>query len=287
MDAELQKRLSRLQRGELSAGDVSRIFLGLREYSFGRKVFKEVADFIAHPQEKDQGPAYEVVRDLVANFRYKIKTLKKDVPYDIPREEFAEAMNATFRLGAREIAARKMGIRVEKADSIWGRVRRNMGEVRKGQLQWLRKPARQDAAFLHEVASLLLPKAAFTDKDLFVQFCEVIERNKLAEPDTAMAAFAGCADFIALFAIAHMQATRIRLANGEYIQLTLIPGDQLNVWARIPVTHNEKTLFAMASVFSTSLTQADHAEAGTFEGWDQDKPPPVEIGPNGKLRLIQ
>ncbi len=53
--AKAQKLINKIQSGQFDENDIDNLFMRLREYSQGFLVFREIADFIAHPKERNQG----------------------------------------------------------------------------------------------------------------------------------------------------------------------------------------------------------------------------------------
>ncbi len=64
IDAELQRRVERLARGEKRTDDLDRLYLAMRDRAHGRASVREIGDFVAHRGERDKGPVTSRVRDI-------------------------------------------------------------------------------------------------------------------------------------------------------------------------------------------------------------------------------
>ncbi len=68
-DQNLKARLERLISGVREIDDVSKLYFGKRQASYGRASFRELADFAAHPDLRNRGPVTDRIRDMRATFK--------------------------------------------------------------------------------------------------------------------------------------------------------------------------------------------------------------------------
>ena len=52
---KIQTVINKILSGNFNEIDIDNLFIKLREYSFGFPLFKEVADFVVHNNERDKG----------------------------------------------------------------------------------------------------------------------------------------------------------------------------------------------------------------------------------------
>lgn len=64
-----QKAVYRIESGDFDEHTIDSLFSALRQYSFGKKVFSELADFIAHPDVRDKG----LVKDSLEAFYLRLR----------------------------------------------------------------------------------------------------------------------------------------------------------------------------------------------------------------------
>ncbi len=68
-DKNLKARLQRLMSGDFQIDDIARLHAGKRSKSFGRTSFKEIADFVAHPDNRSRGPVTDRIHDMRTTFK--------------------------------------------------------------------------------------------------------------------------------------------------------------------------------------------------------------------------
>ena len=67
---KVQQLVARIQRGEFDANDVDNLLLKLRPYAGEKRVFREIADFVAHSDARDRGMAQQSIVGFVDSMRY-------------------------------------------------------------------------------------------------------------------------------------------------------------------------------------------------------------------------
>ncbi|MGY1949451.1 hypothetical protein [Pseudomonas pergaminensis] len=79
--AKAQKVVDKIQAGNFDENDVDTLFIKLRPYSNDYKVFREVADFVAHPDARNRGlvnealEAFHLSMKFYINYKYQEKKL--------------------------------------------------------------------------------------------------------------------------------------------------------------------------------------------------------------------
>ena len=68
--AKLNQIIARIQKGRFDANDVDGLLIKLRPYARSNKVFREIADFVAHHDARDKGMAIKSITSFVDSIRY-------------------------------------------------------------------------------------------------------------------------------------------------------------------------------------------------------------------------
>lgn len=255
----------------------------LRDRSFGQRVFRELADFIAHPQEKDRGPTFEVVRDLVTSVRWMTENLKASESRNVARADFCDALNAAYRLGAGHVAARKLGVSIGTVESSLGRICKKVGDIRDNRVIWHKPPTHREVEVTRELSGLLSVNPAFTCESLAKAFFTVLSKNKLIDENSVEELY-NLREYLALFAVVHMHASWIKLQTGEKFQIYLSRSEQISVW--IDITHGYSESIITVPVFTSTLALSEYFIIEDDINWQEVKSMPLEIGPDRRLRLV-
>ncbi|HDU8584939.1 TPA: hypothetical protein RG682_000381 [Vibrio alginolyticus] len=78
-----QKLVTKLEAGDFDENDVDNLFMRLRAYSHGNKVFREVADFVAHNDERNRGITNESLEAFYLSFKFFEEYTSSKKPLDI------------------------------------------------------------------------------------------------------------------------------------------------------------------------------------------------------------
>lgn len=81
--AKAQKLLLKLESGNFDENDIDNIFIRLRAYSHGNRIFREVADFVAHNNERNQGVSAESLEAFYLSFKYFLEYVSPKKSLDI------------------------------------------------------------------------------------------------------------------------------------------------------------------------------------------------------------
>lgn len=80
---KVQKIVEKIESGYFDENDVDNLFIKLRAYSTGFHLFKEVADFVAHNDQRDRGLACNSLRTIYLSVKFFVEYNSKDKMVDI------------------------------------------------------------------------------------------------------------------------------------------------------------------------------------------------------------
>lgn len=81
--AKAQKLVLKLESGDFDENDIDNIFMRLRAYSHGKRIFREIADFVAHNDERNQGVSAESLEAFYLSFKYFLEYVSPKKSLDI------------------------------------------------------------------------------------------------------------------------------------------------------------------------------------------------------------
>ena len=67
---KVQKIVDKIQSGNFDENDIDNIFMKLRAYSANFNVFREIADFVAHNDERDRGLVNQALEHMYLSIRF-------------------------------------------------------------------------------------------------------------------------------------------------------------------------------------------------------------------------
>jgi len=106
-DEALKARVSRLIAGDLRVDDITGLYIGKRSSSYGRMSFRELADFIAHPDLRNRGPVADRIRDMQTTFRPLFDSTLKDKKPSL--DDLIARCESNFRMANDEQISRLSG----------------------------------------------------------------------------------------------------------------------------------------------------------------------------------
>jgi hypothetical protein len=80
---KLNQTIGRIQSGQFDSNDVDNLLMKLRPYAGTKKVFLEVAHFVAHPDARDRGIAQQSMTAFADAMRYFIEYVSEKRPLDV------------------------------------------------------------------------------------------------------------------------------------------------------------------------------------------------------------
>jgi hypothetical protein len=284
----LRPRIERFLYGDFAVDDLNRIFLFLRERSYGRQTVHEIGNFVAHFGERDRG----VATDLAANFfkllRFMVPLMNKTDPRTNKINLDPNVLVASFKTIDMEYIRQQIKLKPRVArkvfDSLMKKAKSVVGTHNRVELD-----ARESDLYRLLVSSFTV-RAAFDDALLNKEFGECLEKNRLLLTDE-MDALKKKSNLVTLFALHCMHQSTLKLDDGSIANLDLHyhnQGQLLTIRASSPCpTPTTPTLHIARSIFDTSLPAKDWCDPGIlFDDNQKNVDFPIEIGPDLKLRRI-
>lgn len=68
--SKLQKSIQKIESGSFDENDIDNIFMKLRAYSTKFSVFREIADFVAHNDQRDRGLVNQALEHMYLSMRF-------------------------------------------------------------------------------------------------------------------------------------------------------------------------------------------------------------------------
>lgn len=82
---KVQKIIDKIQQQEFDDNDIDNLFMKLRAYSNGFKLFREIADFVAHNDERHKGITVESLQAMFYSMRYFVEYTSSQKTLDITK----------------------------------------------------------------------------------------------------------------------------------------------------------------------------------------------------------
>lgn len=83
LKTKVQKAVRKIESGDFDELVLDSLFSGLRQYSGKNRVFREIGDFVAHPDERDEGIANNSLEAFYLSFRYFLEYASSKKPLDL------------------------------------------------------------------------------------------------------------------------------------------------------------------------------------------------------------
>lgn len=276
LERGLRHRALAVLAGTAAASDFQALFQGLRFRSRGRRRFRDIADFIAHPEVRDRGAIAELVRDVFTSARVFTMIAAGQAPSS---EEARLAGHANLRLatdaaisGQCAMGRKAAGAAIDRAASI----------LEHGLL-----PTDRDAFVFNSYCNRLKWHPAFHDHELLDEFTAVLRDNKLLEA-SEVGALRRQANLLTLFVLAQLHGVEVELTTGETV--TLQAGffnreRRLEIKAHLTFSDLAKPIFMPLCVFLTHIQPEVHCDNQLLHsetyGWDM----PITLI-EGELRAL-
>jgi len=292
-DSALRLRVERLLRGDFVVDDLTQLFLSVRLRSYGRKTVKEIGDFVAHGDERNQGFSTVLSREFFKHLRMRMPYYDAPLDWNDLPSEFPEALKINLERTPAQILTRDTGFRPKEIKRLLPELLSRFSRKPNGRYHLSKKISHEEAQLISVLVGHVTVKAALNEDILCNEFRDVLVKNELLL-DSESGAFSQLKPLIALYAIAAMHQCNLLLDDGFYAQLYVGLGEaglEATVSAACP-TAGIPTLQMAAALFSTSLQAADWCDAALLEALNTNpNPEPVwtygiEIGPDRKLRKL-
>ncbi|WP_429157928.1 hypothetical protein [Aeromonas veronii] len=179
--AKAQKIISKIESGEFDENDIDNLFMKLRAYSQGKNIFREIADFVAHNDERDRGLANTSLETMYLRMKFFIEYNSPQKTIDISKE---------FPLWIKRL----MLLQVDKFDDkvlrdkfnvtsqrLKTRIDNNFKENKKEKTAVIRdgKMSNDTLNAIQYIMSYLISKPAFTHDELIRELVDVISINSI------------------------------------------------------------------------------------------------------------
>jgi len=253
-DEQLKARLNRLLSGDLRTEDVAKLYIGKRSSTYGRRSFREIADFAAHPDLRNKGPVTDRIRDMRTTFKPMIDNAF--VPKSATIEQLLDRAESNLRMANDEQIKRfSNGLSRKQAEAALQSALEKMRAKAFGSLIPLER------LVLIRFGDSVIWNPALRAQEVFEDFRAVMIKNKLmVEKDSSKLERARA--LIILHAITAMHGTEFDLGDG--IGGTLQAGfdnqyGNLEITTALHLTGYLKPVSLKIGMFWTDLAGKDHA----------------------------
>lgn len=184
-----QKVVDKIQAGNFDENDIDNIFMRLRAYSAGHRVFREAADFVAHNDARDQGLLNDSLENMYLSFRYFLEyampeveglNVAKPIPIYIKK-----LMKYQVGKCKPEDLKEKFNVTPERLRSRIDTYFKDDKKSQTTQLQ-LYKLGRDGFAPFQHLVSFIVSYPAFTGDQLLDDLLAVLRMNKLSFDEQAI-----------------------------------------------------------------------------------------------------
>lgn len=279
-NVDIQRRVERLISGQWNTRDLDRIYTWLRFRSYGHGVVRDIGDFTAHLEDRDQGLTWKRAQLLNDAFAYqmpKIEAHGTGKKPDIDVSTLKKGLMATLELDAPETVRKRVGMGKDKARAALKSICRKF-DTFDGETVILNSDASPNEPRVFEFYTrLLITTPAFDAGVLAAETFEVLVRNQIIKKSDKQR-FESVSPFLALFAIERMHQARLRLPGKKHAQLTAgyDKDGMLYVAISTPIGWRGQTQSVGVSFFQTQLLASEWCKPELVESgphWDH----PLEI----------
>ncbi|MBH3444870.1 hypothetical protein I5L59_14935 [Pseudomonas moraviensis] len=178
-----QKVIDKIQSGDFDENDIDNIFMRLRAYSAGYRVFREVADFVAHNDVRNQGLLIDSLDNMYLSFRYFLDYATPDAQgLDVSKPipiYIKKLMKYQVDKCKPEELRKKFNVTPEKLKSRIDTYFKDDRKSHTTQLQ-LHKLGKDGFASFQYLVSFIVSHPAFTGDQLLDDLLDVLRANKLS-----------------------------------------------------------------------------------------------------------
>ncbi|EIA3184640.1 hypothetical protein V3H30_07500 [Vibrio parahaemolyticus] len=181
-----QKLVTKLEAGDFDENDVDNLFMRLRAYSHGNKVFREVADFVAHNDERNRGITNESLEAFYLSFKFFEEYTSSKKPLDItsPFPLYIKKL-MKYQIDKSEESKLKQDFNVSK-ERLKSRLDSIFAEDKKALTASMKKGKMSEQTFraIQHILSFIGSQPAFDQTEVVSELLRVIKANKLVVNDT-------------------------------------------------------------------------------------------------------
>lgn len=218
--AKLTKIIKRIQSGHFDANDVDNLLMKLRAYAGEKRVFLEVAHFVAHADARDRGLAQQSITAFVDSMRYFQEYVSEKRPLDLGAP-FPAYIYRLFLSQARLSDERRLKSEYKMSNTtLIGKIKANFSIDRKAGTCSLRnnKGGIELLAALQFITSFIHSRAAFHIRDFHKELKDIMRAQKVTFDE---ASWDAQADRISLAVLCLVSNAEFLLENGGHASCKL------------------------------------------------------------------
>lgn len=176
-----QKLIKKIESGQFDENDIDSLFMRMRAYSSKMPVFREIADFVAHNDQRDRGLTNQSLETMYLRMKFFLeynspkKTLDISSPFPLWIKRLMLLQVSKFK---DSVLKEKFNVTQQRLKS---RIDNAFKEDKKNNLATLKdgKLSHQTLEAIQHIMSYLVSNVAFTQEDLISELLSVIVSNKL------------------------------------------------------------------------------------------------------------
>jgi hypothetical protein len=175
-----QKLIDKIQCGQFDENDIDNLLMRLRAYSSGFPIFREIADFVAHNDQRDRGVINQSLETMYLRMKFfleynspkKSLDLSKPFPSWIKRLMKYQVDKCNEKDLIQKFNVRKERLKSRIDNGFKDNKSTNTTSLKDGKL------SQDTVSAIQHVMSFISGNATFTQTEFIADFCKVIEENK-------------------------------------------------------------------------------------------------------------
>lgn len=178
--AKAQRIVEKIESGDFDDNDVDNLFMRLRAHCSDNEYFREVADFVAHNDERDKGVAVKSLEALYLSFKYFTEYVspKKSLDISQPFPLYVKRL-MKFQVGKCKEEDLRSKFNVTK-QRLCSRIDSLFKDDKATKTTVVRdKIGAETLAALQHITGFIGVQSAFTQEELLAQTLSVLSKNKL------------------------------------------------------------------------------------------------------------
>lgn len=179
--SKAEKIILKIENDQFDENDIDSLFMRLRAYSKKMPVFREIADFVAHNDQRDRGLTNQSLETMYLRMKYFLeynspkKSLDITSPFPLWIKRLMILQVSKFK---ESVLKEKFNVTQQRLQS---RIENAFKEDRKNQIATLKKGklSQQTLEAIQYIMGVLVLNAVITQEDLITELINVIVSNKL------------------------------------------------------------------------------------------------------------
>lgn len=175
-----QKIINKIQTGSFDENDVDNLYMKLRAYSKGFKVFREISDFVAHNDARDRGLTNQSLEGMYLSMKYflEFNSSNKKLNLAKPFPTWIKKL-MIYQIDKTDELKLKNRFKVNK-ERLKARVKKGFKDNKDGNCLLLNnKISNLTIEAIAFVMSFISGKEAYSQDELIEETIEVIQKNNL------------------------------------------------------------------------------------------------------------